>query len=393
MLNTAPPTDQRAGVRPIAFALENGGAVSSPVTLKIRPEDLTRSEPSRTSVTQTLGREVQGWVDNFGAGLPTVNISGHTGWRTKVGNGLDGVRAFEELNTLIQHDYHNAKQRAIDGGQNPARVKLLFIDMLDGFSYSVTPINFTLKRSKSRPLLMMYNIQLQAIDTSIDSPFRVLPFAPNLSAGLRALDGVIGRIERLAADVQMAVDDVVRSVDKALAPFAETAADFADATTRIYRAVWAATSSINNGISGTAASLIAIASDLSVVGVNVFRSLSAIESIPENAKYSLARVASAYNEALCIFENSLKPKSLYQDYDGLYGASNCSSTSGGRPPSPYELENTFALIQPERGPATLSSDARASARSLARVDPVLAPVPLAELDRHLRTVNEGLRHE
>jgi hypothetical protein len=154
--------------------LQNGLGFGSPVTLKVRPEDLTRTEPSRVSVHQTLGRVVNGWADNFGEGLPSVTIAGTTGWRTSAASGEDGAQAFETLNRLVVHEYHEAKQAAIDSGMDPATVKLLFVDMLDGFTWNVAPMNFVLRRSKSRPLLFQYNIVLQAISTDIDNPLRIL---------------------------------------------------------------------------------------------------------------------------------------------------------------------------------------------------------------------------
>ena len=157
---TTPPTSQRSGLRPISFVLDNGGSIGSPVILKVRPEDLTRNEPARATVNQTLGREVSGWVDHFGEGLPSVSISGHTGWRDVAGSGVDGARAFDQLNQLVAHDFPAAKQAAIDRGSDPADVKLLFVDMLDDFAWSVVPTTFTLRRNKSSPLLYRYNISL-----------------------------------------------------------------------------------------------------------------------------------------------------------------------------------------------------------------------------------------
>ena len=60
------------------FVMEENGAVVQSVMLAVRPEDLTRTEPNRATVHQTLGRSVTGWLDDFGVGLPTCNISKHT---------------------------------------------------------------------------------------------------------------------------------------------------------------------------------------------------------------------------------------------------------------------------------------------------------------------------
>src|ERR1035437_1247118 len=52
--------------------------ISNGHTLTVNPEDLTVTEPSRVAVQQTMGGA---WVDSFGPGLRTINISGVTGWR------------------------------------------------------------------------------------------------------------------------------------------------------------------------------------------------------------------------------------------------------------------------------------------------------------------------
>lgn len=393
MFGQIAPTDQRAGVRPIAFVLQNGLSFSTPVTLKVRPEDLTRTEPSRIAVHQTLGRVVTGWADNFGEGLPSVNIAGTTGWRTSFASGEDGAQAFETLNQLVAHEYHAAKQTAIDSGMDPARVKLLFVDMLDNFTWNVAPMSFVLRRSRSRPLLFQYNIQLQAISTDIDNPLRILPFAGNLPAGLEALGGAIGRLQSFADSIQGWVAQAVAFKDKLLAPIATRVAAFAHMSTQVFEIVHGTVASVKNGVSSTANSLIRIAGDMATVGINVFRTISSIAGLPAHLKSALGRVAGAYNEVYCIFKNSLRPRETYEDYSDLYGASNCSSTTGGRGPSPYVNSNAFALMQMERGPVAVSSGAYSGIASISRGDPVLAPMPLSELDRQLEQINSGVRVE
>lgn len=391
LLQTAPPTDQRAGVRPITFVLNDGGSFSSPVTLKVRPEDLQRNEPSRIAVHQTLGRTAQGWSDNFGEGLPSATISGHTGWRATGASGMDGAEAFETLNNLVMHQYHAAKQAAIERGSDPASVKLLFVDMLDDFCWNVAPMNFQLRRSRSRPLLFQYNIQLQAISTDIDNPLRILPFLGNIPAGLGALGGVLGMLWDFAGKVQGWVSSALAFVDRALAPIAAVIDTFVRVSASVLGAVQTTVSAIKNGISGTANRLIGLAGGVAQVGVNIFRTISSIDSLPAHLKAALSRVSSAFNEAVCILNNSLRPRKVYDDYDGLYGASNCSSTTGGRGPSPYANMNAFSLMQMEKGPVELNSAAMASVSVLNRHDPVLAPMPIQEIGRHVDVINNGIK--
>lgn len=391
MYTSAVPTDQRAGARPISFLLDTGGGPGAPVTLKIRPEDLSRNEPSRITVHQTLGRETSGWVDNFGEGLPSVTISGHTGWRPTGVSAEDGFRAFERLNQLVVHDYHAAKQAAIDSGRDPASVKLLFVDMLDGFAWNVAPMSFVLKRSKSRPLLIQYNINLQAVSTSIDTPFMDVPFFGSIFSGLGALGRAINTLLGFAGQVQGWVGAAVSVVNGALAPIATTVRQFALLSTAAFGAVQSMIAAVGNGIGSIANTAIGIARDIATVGVNVFRTFSVIAGLPGTVKAALSRVAGAYNEILCLFSNSLRKRKTYQNFEGLYGASNCSSTTGGRPGSAYVNENAFALIQPQQPMLSLSTAAMSSTASLSRTDPVLAPMPLAEMDRHLNIIVNGLK--
>jgi hypothetical protein len=386
MLATTAPTKQKADVRPISFVLEAPGASFRQVTLPVRPEDLSRNEPSRSTVHQTMGRDVKGWVDNFGAGLPSVTISGHTGWRQQAGAEKDGYGSFADLNELVAHAYHREKQLAIDLGMDPGLVKLLFVDLLDNFAWSVEPMQFVLRRSKSRPLLFQYNITLQALSTSVDDLERFLPDRGSTASGLNALDGALDRLLSFADSIESWVSSAVSFVDRALAPIASTIKKFVSLSHKVFSAI----NSVNVGIRSIANRIVGIASDIAQVGVNVFRTISAIREIPGTLKAQLSRVAGAFNEVRCIFGNSLRQRRVYEDYTGLYGASNCSSTTGGRAPSSYASSNVFELLKTDSATVVATGGAVASIATLSRADPVLAPVPLPELNRQVSIINSGV---
>lgn len=385
---TTPPSSQRS--RPIAFVLNNAGEFSEPVVLNIRPEDLTRNEPARAAVHQTLGRNVSGWVDHFGEGLPSVTISGNTGWRNWASSGMDGAQTFDALNTLVVHDFPSARQSAINDGTDPSEVKLLFVDGLDDFAWSVVPTQFTLRRNKSSPLLFRYNINLQAVDTDVDTPIITVPFLGEVSGGLRALDGAVGFIDGLIADVEGLVSKALAFVDGIIGPIAATIKKFVTMANKVFALVNSVVRGVKNFVTGVANRFISMASDIASVGLNVFRTLNAIRNLPSEIKAKLGQAASAFNEMVCIFKNSLRPRTTYEEYTGLYGASNCSSTTGGRPDSAYANMNAFAQMQSEKNVATVNSNALAGIASLKRIDPVLAPMPLPEMDRHLTNVVTGV---
>jgi len=380
----SPKTSQKADVRPISFVLDNQGDLLTPVMLPIRPEDLTRSEPQRAAVHQTLGRGVQGWVDNFGEGLPTVTISGHTGWGFKTGTGYDGAGSFERLNELIVREYPATRQLAIDFGRDPGSVKLLFIDLLDDCAWHVEPMQFNLRRSKSSPLLFRYNIVMQAVSTSVDGGLsKFFPQLGNATAGLASLDGALGNLFGMITSLQSSVFSVLR-------PIANTVLGYVNFAYKALRQVQTVANAATGFINGTAGLVIGIGKSIAQVGREIFHTFAAIAGIGVAAKSAFMRAAATFNEIVCVFSNSLRPGATYQDYEGLYGASNCSSTTGGRMPSAFTDSNVFSVIAPgTQSPVSLSGAAIGSFSTITKSDPALAPLPQAEISRHLDNIVTG----
>lgn len=153
-----PPPSQKD--RPIGFALFGGGQ-SYVQNLLIRPEELTKSEPSRLNVQQTLGGA---WADDFGRGVATIRISGHLGWRGS--EALAGEDAFRALRNGAFVAWHQGRANQRAAGADPDAVQLFFVDTLDGFTDLVAPKVFTLRRSKTSPLLMRYTMELLVLDTA-----------------------------------------------------------------------------------------------------------------------------------------------------------------------------------------------------------------------------------
>ncbi len=383
MLQYTPPTSQKS--RPISFVLDDLANGRPPVwvPLVIRPEDLTRTEPSRLTLHQTLGKETQGWVDNFGPGLPTISIAGHTGWRPPLGQADDGAAQFERLHNSVFDQFHRGQQMAINAGFDPSWVKLLFVDELDRFAYQVVPLSFTLRRSKSRPLLMQYNIQLQAVSTTADVPMKEWGLGDNLFAGLDSLDGVVSAITG-------AIDGVVSAVRSFIAPIANAVRAFMAFTGKILNAVRTVVGAVANGVRTIANDLIGIARGVAAAGKNVFDTIAAIKSLPGYIRQTFQQVAGAYRTAFCLLGNSLKAKGKkYRDYSDIYGSSNCSSTTGGRPDSALAGMNVFNEVRPMASPVLLTPASITSLTALATTDPVLAPMSTNELGRNMTEVTKG----
>lgn len=422
----SPPTSQKG--RPISFVLNSGGGFSAPVTLNIRPEELTRNEPTRATPHQTLGRTVKGWVDNFGEGLPTLTIAGHTGWRPSGVSMQDGAASFEALHKLVVKDYNAQKQAAIDGGRDPETVKLIVVDMLDNFTWNVVPNTFQLRRSKTRPLLYMYNIQLQAISKSAESPGVSAPFEASFSAGLGALgdviggaiggtlggavSGALGGILGGAAGagvldtIGKVVDQLPRilaggslsSLNELMLPLAQLTGPFSGIVMQVLQRTLNEATVYQTKFNSKAESFKGLASDLTFAAANVLRTISQATSggavtgpaaIEQAAQ--LMSAASTFSEAHCILQNSLASGLGYRNYTELYGASNCSSTTGGRPPSPLRGQAVFELEHADLAPFEMSSGAIFSLQALRATDPVLSPMPIEEMHRHMQAIVDGIQ--
>jgi len=112
----------------------------------LNPEEYTQEEPQRSTVTQTKGGA---WIDDFGSGLFVIFIKGSTGM-------TNGFTKFKELRQTIR-DYKNnitPGARVVD--------ELVFHNYTDEESWivHVDPSGFKLFRSKSNPLMFMYEIRL-----------------------------------------------------------------------------------------------------------------------------------------------------------------------------------------------------------------------------------------
>lgn len=350
-----PPSSQKAGARPISFVLSDESAFPPSVTtleMVIRPEELTRTDVSRITVQQTLGGA---WADDFGPGLSTINISGHTGWRGGSFSSSDGMEEFSKLKNQVFTNWHKRRNAAKIAGVPPSSVTLLFSDALDSEVDIVIPMTFTLRRSKSRPLLMQFNISMISISSGIDatSEFSVDDL---LSSSLVSMSMSIG-------DIETGIGDAVNFVQ---ASIVTPVVAFMNLTASILHNVAYSLQTV--GTVGEDLMGIAIATSQS--GFNMFSTLGALPGAAAAVVGSAMAVANAYSNVLCLLNNAINQKIIYQDYSAIYGSSNCSSTNGGSPVSPYANTNPFYAMV---GIPEYAAPPTASANTLPTV--VVSPVP------------------
>lgn len=385
----APPS-QKADKRPISFVLHDTSKGSPPVEvgLVIRPEDLTRTDTSRLSTVQTLGGA---WVDNFGPGLPTVQIAGHTGWGG--GNRPDGIAEFQKLYDTVFARWHALRADAVKSGLDPDKVKLIFADGLDDFTWVVAPQNFILKRNRSRPLLSQYQINLTYVSDDVKETMAALSDLKRLASGEGFIE-VIARkngLESLAASLKKVTEAINGKITNFLGPVQREVDKLLRVTAKALRSVNSILQSATSVTETLTNGLIGITTSLTRAAANVAHMVHSIVALPNRVKAQFMRLASAMENAFCLLVNVFKPRRFLPNYSDLYGASMCSSTGGGRPISRYDTENPFPALYPARQPdATVSAQASNALSRIMSTDPVLEPLPPYELNNALKALTDGI---
>lgn len=377
----ATPASQKGSDRPISFVLVDSKGVTTQIPLVIRPEDLTRNEPSLMTPTQTLGGA---FLDDFGRGIATIQISGHTGWNL----GAGWEQEFTNIREKMWLGWHKARRDALTAGKSPDTVRLIFVDALDSIVSTVAPEQFTLRRSRARPLYMQYSLTMKVLSDKVQDP-TVDP--------LKLANKI-----KTASDIAKAGDSLQASINKLVKASAQIRTLVSLATANPAAAFMSLASggfsSALNVISGGAtilgqspAQLINAGRDIANVGRNAFLILGAVDNLTRDAAFEVSQIAGAFENASCIFTNAFRQWPQYPDYAGLYGSSGCSSTIGGSPLSAFADSNTFETFIDSSHSLPAISGAAATAMTLLRnADPVLAPMGLSALLGSLNTINSGV---
>lgn len=121
-------------------------------TFSLNPQEYKYTAPQRTSTLKTIDRII---VEDFNGDIPTIEISGHTGW--KRGQGEIKAKALK----LLLNTYAN-------GSTNygaPPKKPLEFYNFTDGEYYYVhlAPDGYSISRSVDAPLLFNFSIKLYVI--------------------------------------------------------------------------------------------------------------------------------------------------------------------------------------------------------------------------------------
>lgn len=355
------------------------------VPLYIRPEEMTVTKPSRLMAHQTFGG-TGGWVDSFGQGVPTIAISGTTGWRPD-DNGDDGLKRLLRLHSVVFSNWHALRAAKTLAGLDPDAIKLIYSDAMDGISWVVAPQSFTLKRDRRRPLLSQFQINMTFVSQYVAGSSSA---ASSIFGALSALG-----LDSLAASLSTAYDflsNVAGSVASALGTAVSAVKSFVKTVTTVASAVMSVVKAGLSVVNTITYGLVTMARDLTRAASSVFAVFSAIASIPSYVKAQFMKVRSAFTNMFCVFSNCFQQSKLLQDYSGVYGSSNCSSTSGGTSLSSYLNSNTFEQIQTASSTTQLqtTTDCANSISTLKNIDAVTNPPSTQMIMGHLVNINTGM---
>lgn len=374
-----PPSSQVAGDRPISFTLMDnatGGGATTSLALNIRPEELTRTEASRATLQQTLGGA---WVDDFGPGLAQINISGHTGWRGTLL--ADGAALFQQLKQIAYTNWHAARNQARAQGVDPNGVTLTFTDALDSNTDVVIPMQFVLRRSKSRPLLMQYQISMISLGLPPPATTATSAFAAALQA--LGLTSLANSVTSITSAISTAASWVQTNIVGPVTGFITTAA-----------AVFNAVIGTINAATGIVSSVLSTAQSIAYAGMQVLSTLASIASLPQAIAAQIAQTAADFSNVFCVLKNAIATGSTYPDYTPLLGSSNCSSTSGGEAASIYVTSGTNPFNDVIGTPAlpliSVSPQATTALQTINNSDPVLSPLSTSSLGSQLAVVTAGV---
>lgn len=372
-------SNQSAAVRPISFVYHNiaSGGAPEEMGLTIRPEELVRTDTSRLTVHHTLGGA---FADNFGEGIPSVQISGHTGWGQ--GSNKNGLDYFIKLHQFVYKQWHKDRAIAAANGVSPDQVKLIFCDLLDEFTWSVVPVSFVLKRNKANPLLLYYQINLTRMDDAINPVVALsFPVGGNISLAVDSFDAALNRIDSFTGALATSINDFFGPINSVIGDAIQVSAKINHTVFSVIKA--------GNSVD---ANLLGIASGLTLASSNILSSIAAVEGIPQSLKADSMLVKASFLNLFCLLQNSFRPQQQLPRYD-IYGSSLCSSTAGGSPLLPYQNSNTLENVFHVYGqPLTVTPQAIDGISRMTKLDTALTDPNLDYLRTASADITQGIRN-
>lgn len=155
------------------FEIKTKGRVTYRHTLLVNPQDISQEEPSRTTVTQTLGGA---YVSFFGEGLKQVTMNVLTGYHARAnteGKITDGYQELRNFRNKVYRDFLKTKDPSI---------QMFWYDWENEEYYEVVPTSFRVMRNRAEPLLYRFELQFVCIQQLVGGSAPKRPSTNLLSA-------------------------------------------------------------------------------------------------------------------------------------------------------------------------------------------------------------------
>ncbi|WP_075594803.1 hypothetical protein [Novacetimonas hansenii] len=359
----APPSQK---YRQISFLLTGGSGADVQFTFALRPEELSVTDPTRMTTNQTLGGA---WADVFGRGIRTITLTGNNGWR----GGLlqSGEDMFLSLRQAVYDGWHQRRRLLLAAGQDPSAVELIFTDNLDGIHDVVVPRTFSLHRSRSRPLLMQYSIQLDVLrdaTTALSLSDEITDALSNPLRWLLAQTG-LGNVVTMLGQFQDYLTQGLNMLGAARGVLAQ----LVDTAIQLFQGVADIAGETEGIFTGQNSLLLEFSTQYALAATSGLEALGADSTLPMDDRIALMQAASTFADGACTMANGFNVNQTIPLITPLFGASMCSSTGGGDAASQFMLNNTSpfeSMLDPGTSILTVSSGAQAAISGL-RLDPLL----------------------
>ncbi|MCG8633205.1 MAG: hypothetical protein MI863_05220 [Desulfobacterales bacterium] len=273
----------------------------------INPEEFNLTYNHKIQVVQTLGDP---FIDEFGAGMPSLSMRGTTGWRTRPGSeNVDGHEAFERLRRDFIKKYFELRHEKQKNNQDPEDIKLIVVNGVDDLIFQVVPVDFRLLRSKSSPLLYRYDLTFKTVSDFSDKTVSQAPVSTNKIQSRNWLDALKERSEPLTEKLLASTSSVCNTVG-----------NFIQDTVGILSAAKSGVGDVANFIGGVTGS---IESVLNALGdTEIFFDDLFLEGIIE-----LNNLTGGMGEFNCYLSKA-SLDSLMPDFSGIRGISDCAAIHG-----------------------------------------------------------------
>ncbi len=360
----------------------------------VNPETVNYDFPSRTTVIQTLGGAV---IDTFGAGIPTITLTGTTGWNRRdiQTDGFSAFRALYEFYRFYQNELINPVNN-----NSKEQVYCVFDDGPSGLDFEVHLQDLKFPRTKQRPLLFPFTLTMKVLDgdrgLSSGDPdtfddyvvfftggrFRNLLTARTaeirakldaLGQGLNVTPTGFQQIAQVGKDVLDTVDNLVSIGEDSLGLVQDSANFITQRLRRVSRAV-----------------------------VGVSRILQTTVNLPSNIATQFISAVNvgmlAFNDINCLLQDFDNSRALRPKVRLITGGDSCAAIIGADTPSTTALSgaNSFEDLSSGGAPpeildsVSLDGAAVDSLILLESVDPVLEDFGSVDPLTELTNIVDGL---